>query len=167
MNDTEQREATPPAFQAGYWAKAPRKLMPPATVVTVRQSPNGDKEIVLDVGARLLRPASDIKQLILPGASVQVQIIRTGGGEIVTGLFMPEVKAWAWQMTAQDLADYAREVAEAVGEQRTRVRLAMVGHLKEGFLEVLAKHGFPKDDVDELADDLAVNAVIALEQGPA
>lgn len=172
MTDTQEPVEpvpVPPQFTAEYWAKAPRKLMAPVQVMAVRQV--GDsKEYVLSNGARLVRPAADVKQLIMSGTTVAVQIIHTGGGEIVTGMFLPEVKAWAWQMDAQQLADYAKEVSEAVSAQRLKVRLAMTVHLKGVLREVLDRQPrFTKlgeESQDQLAEELAVAAVIGLEQGP-
>lgn len=164
---TETQVAEPPAFSPAYWDKAPRQQIPPATVVSANTLPNGAKEFILDNGAKLSRPSKDIRQLILVGTQVQVEVVNTGGGQIVTGMFVPQVQAWAWRMSSQELADYCREVTEEVNRQRMQVRLAMTAHLKASMLTVLAKYvTMTPEELDPLAEDLAVHAVISLDEGP-
>lgn len=166
MTDTE---ATPAAFTEQYWSKAPRQLTPPVKIMGINV--RGDrKEFILENGARIVRETADIKQLITTGTTVQVELIGTGSGHIVTGMFLPQVNGWAWKMTAQDLADYAQEVQAAVGEQQMKVRLAMIGHLKSVMLTVLHRQPrFQKlgeETQDQLAEELATEAFIAMETGP-
>jgi hypothetical protein len=138
--------------------------------MAVQNLPNGDKEFLCVSGAKLQRPASDIKQLITPGTDVQIEFIQTSGGQLVTGMFLPAVNGWAWKMDADELAEYTKSVADAVKEQRMQVKLLMVAHLKQAMLDVLNEQPrFQKlgDEAQgELAEELACAAVAALETGP-
>src|SRR6478609_4086920 len=41
--------------------------------------------------------------------NIEVEMIGEG---LVTGMYLPDVKGWAFRMTAQNLADYARDYTE-------------------------------------------------------
>lgn len=175
MTDTNgaaatQVEATPPQFTAEHWRNTRRQLTPPTRIIGINT--RGEfKEFITDNGARFTRAATDLQQLVTVGTTVQIQLIRTGNGELVTGLYLPEVHGWAWEMTNEELADYAKELAEAIHEQRMKVRLAMVRAVVSAMLQVLNTQPrfqkLGKESQDQLAEELAVAAVIAMETGPA
>jgi hypothetical protein len=156
--------AEAPQFTAEYWSKAPRQMSQPTQVVGINNR-NGSKEFVCANGGRLVHPVVDIKQLVTVGTTVQVEVINTGNGQIVTGMFLPQVNGWAWRMTAQELADYAKQVHDAVSKQRVKVRLAMVQQLKGVLLESLKTFQWAclggdmavgQEALDQLAEDMAV-----------
>jgi hypothetical protein len=163
--------AEAPQFTAEYWSKAPRQMSQPTQVVGINNR-NGSKEFVCANGGRLVHPVVDIKQLVTVGTTVQVEVINTGNGQIVTGMFLPQIKGWAWKMSAEDLAAYAKQVADAVNKQRVQVRLEMIRHLKGTMFGVLSDFNWTTlsqqlsgEALDQLAEELATEAVIALEIG--
>lgn len=101
-----------PEFTPEYWQKAPRKTVPATIERVTNVDVNGEAwvEIILKEGARFRRERADIHQLLTANLQVNIEAIVTGAGEIITGLFVPGC-GWAFRMTAEDLAEYARELS--------------------------------------------------------
>lgn len=158
-----------PQFTSDYWRKVPRSTL---KLNIVKVNRKGDwVEIHLSNGLAFQRPASDIQQLLTPGTAVEIEAI--GNGEIITGLLVEGI-GWAFRMTAEDLANYTRELAARIYNQQQETREAMIAHVTvalEATLNVLGViFGDTTEDDDEnlgtLAHKLAVQAVFALETGP-
>src|SRR6478752_2984352 len=104
---TQPDLSIPPQFTAAYWEAAPRKRVPTTIMETKRK--DGLIQIVFVNNMAITRRAEEIRQLIFAGTNVEVEMIGEG---LVTGMYLPDVKGWAFRMTAQNLADYARDYTE-------------------------------------------------------
>lgn len=158
-----------PQFTPEYWRKVPRSTI--KTTIT-RVTNKGDRvEIVLGNGLAFQRPRADIQQLLTANTAVEIEGI--GNGEIITGMFVEGI-GWAFRMTAEELAQYTRELATRIYQQQQETREAMIAHVAvvlEATLNYLGViFGSTTEDDDEnlgtLAQRLAVEAVFALETGP-
>jgi hypothetical protein len=159
-------EATTPAFTPEYWERAPRKLSPKVPIVNINNKDDW-KHIQLANGATLRHPQSMIKQLLTVGTVVQAQFIKTAAGEVVTGCYLPQLNAWAWQLTAQDLADQVKALSVAAQAQAIRTHERMVDHVAERLERALIETWtLTAEDAPMIARDLATVAVEALEKGP-
>lgn len=117
-----------PEFTAEYWQKAPRSTARANIEKVIHHKVDGEMwtEIVLKEGARFRRKRVDIQQLLTPNLVVNVEAIVTGAGEIITGLFV-EGCGWAFRMTAEDLAEYTRELSLQVEKaQRAQFERAVM-----------------------------------------
>lgn len=165
--------ANPPQFAASYWDKVPRKTI--STTIHKVEAKDGWKEFTCGVGSqpmRFRRKAEEITQLIMPGTPVHVEVIHN---ELVTGMYLPDIKAWAFRMTNQELADYAREISGQVHAQRLAARELMLETVAEALLLALDDLGLiiapgelagAHEEYQQMARHLALVAIGALETGP-
>lgn len=168
MTDVQTTE--PPQFTAQYWEKVKRTTFKD-TILSTSSPRDGWKEIKLASGGVLRRESAKVTQLLIAGTVVHVETINR---QFVTGLFLPDIRAWAFRMTAQEIADYTRELAEAVGEREAKARESMMAHVAAAveksltnLLDALGLDGMMDDETRSgLAVSLAYSAVNALEQGP-
>lgn len=166
--------ANVPQFTPEHWARVPRTTMV-AQIERVTHIPLPDNapegfeqrtEIVLKGGLAFQRKRSEIKQLLTANMTVNVESI--GNGKMITGLFCPDVKGWAFRMTNEDLADYTKKLAAFQHQQRRQAEDAMLGFLvrllEEGFDEL----GIEASDERKMAAclHLAGKVMQGLEQGP-
>lgn len=168
--------SNPPQFAAEYWQKVPRQSIP-VVIHKVRDLPTGEKEFFARTQdgnqMRFRRPAAEVAQLILPGAPASVETVNN---ELITGLYLPDVKAWAFRMTAEQIAEYAKAVAMSLHQHRQAVRQKMLDHIAEHLLLGLKALALVSDsddltpeEIEEqngLATHLAQVALTALEAGP-
>lgn len=168
--------ANPPQFTEEYWAKVPRQQVP-VSVRNVRTLDNGDKELICALAngqmLRFRRKQGEIAALITPGAQANLELI---GDELITGLFLPQEKVWAFRMTAADLAEYTKEVSGALMAQRNKARELMNLQVTRAMFRALADLGLisVSDDVEpderseywQMAEHLALIAIGSLESGP-
>lgn len=149
-----------PQFSPDYWRKVPRSTLK-LTITKVNRKGEW-VEIQLSNGLAFQRPSADIQQLLMPGTAVEIEAI--GNGEIITGLLVDGI-GWAFRMTAEDLAQYTRELAVRIYQQQQETREAMIAHVTVALDAKLQDLGVEYDDPN-LAQTLAVEAVFALETGP-
>lgn len=157
-----------PQFTADYWRKAQRKTAPAHIERITNVDVDGEAwvEIVLKEGAAFRRQKSDIQQLLTANLQVNVEAIVTGGGELITGLFVPNC-GWAFRMSAEDLADYACELSLQVEQvQRAQQQRAMTdfANLIGGYL---GQEGLIKphtaDPLGNLTEDSVKEGIIYVE----
>lgn len=170
-----------PQFTPEHWAKVPREVHQCAIkrLTNISSPDNGEPwvEVILTNGGRFRRKKSEIKQLLTVNLEVNVEVIRSREGEMVTGMFVPDV-GWAFRMTNDDLAEYTKQLSLAVHEQRRRAREGMIEYLAVHLLEGLKELGFEMevpsgDDGEVVAQELNMDvgrflaqiAVRAFESG--
>jgi hypothetical protein len=158
-----------PAFTPEHWAKVPRKTVT-ARIAKVDTTELDGVEwslIYLQGGAIIRREKADIKQLLTRHLEIHVELIQNPQGELVTGVFVPDV-GWAFRMTNDDLAEYAKELAAEIQDQQRRQRERMIAHVALALAASGAWGGlqFTPERFQELCQGLAVDAIIALEGGP-
>lgn len=157
--------ATPPQFSPAYWAKAPREMFT-AHIERVTNLEEGWVEIVMKEGMALRRERKHIQQLLAPNAEVQLE---TFNKELVTGLLVPGV-GWAFRMTSEDLAEYAKALSVEMHKQRLAAEQAMISHVGVNLDSALEAMDLFLDDSNyraEVALNLAAIAVASLKTGPA
>jgi hypothetical protein len=126
MTNIPAAVANPPQFTESYWAKVGR-VTRTIHIHKVNDFPdNGEKEFLTREGITFRRKREEITQLIFPGTVAELEVVQTGDGELVTGLFLPDVKAWVFRMTAADLAAYTKQIMATVQDHRRQVREQMV-----------------------------------------
>lgn len=120
MTEAPPALAVRPQFTAEYWTKVPRQTVKAHIQRVTNITVQGEDwvEIVLKEGAAFRRPKADIQQLLTANLEVDVETLNK---ELVTGLFVPNC-GWAFRMTAEDLAEYTKELSIA---QHNRQRAAM------------------------------------------
>lgn len=173
--------ANPPQFTPEYWQKIPRQTVAVKVhKVTTKDDDNGGswKEFVVKMPngkvTRFRRKASEVTQLVMPGTMANLEVV---GDELITGLYLPEVKAWAFRMTADDLAEYTREISGLLHAQRLKARQLMLDTLEEAMLLALDDLGLismsdddrafgASTEARDMARHLAIVAIGALESGP-
>lgn len=173
--------ANPPQFSAAYWEKVPRQTIAAKVhkvETTVTENDYSWKEFICRLPdgqmMRFRRKAEEVNQLVMPGTPVNLEAIHN---ELITGMYLPDVKAWVFRMTAQDLADYTREVSGVLHAQRLAARELMLKSVADALLRALADLGLISplaDDIEADADTefegmaryLALVAIGALETGP-
>ena len=161
-----------PSFTAEYWSKAPRQQAP-AHIERVTNRDGGWVEIVLKEGARFMRRKDEIKQLLTANLAVEVETFSSPAGRMVTGLFVPGI-GWAFRMTAQDLADYARDVATAEWEREQQLKNQIVEHVAKSILTYFGHEAQETDhtpgeyvlSTSFVPQGLAAHIVAAMEKGP-
>lgn len=169
MTDTPPALADLEQYTAEYWKKVPRRTAK-AKIARITNRDNGFVEIALTNNVAFMRQKSDIKQLLTPNLNVNIEVLGPNG-EIITGLFVPDV-GWAFRMTNEDLAEYAKGLAVAEHRRRGRVRDSMVDHAELALEMDLARQmGECPDQPDRYADWIDVRALAeatikALEAGP-
>jgi hypothetical protein len=67
---------------------------------------------------------------------VYVESITNGESAMVTGMWVPE-QGWAFRMTAEDLADYAKDLSALLHTQRNRARAELRSYISLALLEGL------------------------------
>lgn len=154
-----------PQFTPQYWRNVPRQTM--RTHIDRVTNKDGNRvEIVLKGGMAFQRDKDEIKQLLTANAEVEIESI--GQGRIITGLMVPGV-GWAFRMTAEDLAEYTKNLAMAQHEHKVKMVAAMVDHVGAALDAVLEDHNIlpgQNGERKELANELAAEALYALEVGP-
>jgi hypothetical protein len=135
-------------------------------ILAIRDLPGGEwKEFTLVGGMKFARKRSEITLLITPGLEVQVEAIRTAMGQVITGMFVPKV-GWAFRMTNEDLAEYAKKLDAQVSAERAAVMQNMVNHLSVAMEVGLRELGVePEIGLEQAGLFLATVAVGVLEQG--
>jgi hypothetical protein len=140
-----------------------------AQIARITHRDNGFTEIALTNGVAFMRQRSDLKHLLTANLNVHVEVL--GKGEIVTGLFVPNL-GWAFRMSNEDLAEYAKGLATAEHSRRAKVRDSMVDHAELALeMELARQMGESSDLPDRYADWIDVHALAetvirALETGP-
>jgi hypothetical protein len=175
LNGVAPAVGNPPQFQAEYWNKIPR-LTVSVVIHKVRDLPEtGEKEFfATTVGGdqmRFRRKIGEINQLVMPGTPANIELIQN---ELITGMYLPDVKAWVFRMTAQDLADYTKEISGHLHAQRLKARELMIDTMADELYVGLAEVGLIDEDAGErltqeyrdMARHLALLAIAALESGP-
>lgn len=109
-------------FTPEYWDKAPRvKARNKLVRITNMPLVEGDYEYVEFVFAdnqAFQRRREDLN----PNVNLHVNMdayVETINGELVTGMWIPE-QGWAFRMTSEDLAEYAKRLSAAMHNQRQR-----------------------------------------------
>lgn len=145
MTDAPPALTQRPQFTAEYWQKVPRQTVK-AKIDRVTNLEDDWVEIVLTNGAAMRRAKSEINTLLTANLDIEVEMIKMPTGIIVTGLFVPSKLAgplggamgqWAFRMTAEDLAEYAKEVTAVVHEQNMAMRaneIHLMGELIKTYL---------------------------------
>jgi len=165
-----------PQFTAEYWAKVPRQTLAVVIHKTKELPETGEKEFFANVTAngkqmRFRRKTHEITQLIMPGTPANLELV---ADELITGMYLPDVKAWVFRMTAQDLADYAKEISGVLHAQRLKARDLMLTAVADALMDGLydlsliddEASGHLLDEYRSMAEHLALLAIGALESGP-
>lgn len=118
MPGTPPALAQPPQFTTAYWDKAPRAMVK-TKLDRITKVGDTHTEFVFDGGARAFQRNNDelnpdMMKLLHANSEVFVQ---TFNGELVTGLFVPN-NGWVFQMTSEDMVDYAKRLSAAAHKQR-------------------------------------------------
>lgn len=152
-----------PQFTALYWDKAVRAK---EKVKLVRMTNMPDSELMefaFDNGAAFQRRKSELN----PDIDLHVNLlvyVETINNELVTGMWIPE-QGWAFRMTSQDLADYAKKLMSAMYEQRQAADNALRGFLALAIRDaVFEQRGEDVAGVDW--DAVATMVMDAMQQGP-
>lgn len=186
LNGAAPALGNPAQFTAEYWTHVPRQTL--AVVIhKVRDLPQtGEKEFFAKTGTgdqmRFRRKAHEITQLVMPGTPANIELIQN---ELITGMYLPDVRAWVFHMSAQDLADYTKEISGHLHEQRLKARELMLDAVTEAILVALmelelvvdpgsvesphpafAEPNPATEDSVRMARHLALVAIGALESGP-
>lgn len=154
---TQPDLSIPPQFTAAYWEAAPRKRVPTTIMETKRK--DGLIQIVFVNNMAITRRAEEIRQLIFAGTNVEVEMIGEG---LVTGMYLPDVKGWAFRMTAQNLADYARDYTEQEQAKQAAATQQMRAFLTKVIETYLVTSGGEVFDADG-TDVVVVEAPIDVE----
>lgn len=158
-----------PNFTPEYWQKVPRRQVPKRIERINHPEFNGEEwvEIILEGGGAFRRKKAEINALLLPRTEVEVELIVAQNGELITGLFLPREKTWAFRMSNEDLASYARAVAMDVARRQHEAREAMIAHVALALGVSMERQGlcdmFTPEKFYEVCQGLAVDAIIALE----
>lgn len=163
-----------PQFTPEHWAKV-RRDVHSAVIQRVTHIPLPEgadpadqrTEIVLQGGMAFQRKRSEIKQLLT--ANMKVNIESIGGGKMITGMFCPDVKGWAFRMTNEDLAEYTKRLSVHQHERRRRAEDAMLEFLVRIIEDGLDELGIGcESDERKMAASLHLAAKVmqGLEQGP-
>jgi len=176
LNGVAPALGNPPQFTPAYWNTVPRQTID-VVVHRVKDIPeSGEKEFLVKVAAngqqmRFRQKTAKITQLVMPGTPVHLELI---GNELVTGMYLPDVSAWAFRMTSQDLADYTKEISGVLHAQRLKARQLMLETVAGALLIGLYETGLANDEATGqlteeymgMARHLALVAIGALESGP-
>lgn len=133
-----------PQFTAQHWDKVPRektkvKLIR-MTNLPLQENDIEFVEFAFDNDQAFKRRKSELN----PDTSLHVNMtvyVETIGGEIVTGMWVPE-QGWVFRMTSQDLADYAQRLSTAMHRQREQA----LGQLTE-FIAATIRDGLAEQGV--------------------
>ena len=136
-----------PQFTTLYWDKVPREKVK-AKVKRITAIDDEYTEFVFDNGNAFQRRTETLDPDVMnrsklhANSIVYVELIND---ELVTGMWVPEV-GWAFRMTSEDLADYARKLAGAMHARRQAAEEELVEFMAEAILEGLAEQGVIFED---------------------
>lgn len=108
-----------PQFTDAYWAKAPREKTK-TKLVRITHLDDEFDQFVFDNGNAFDRRVADLNSDVKLHANQDVYV-ETINGELVTGMWVPE-QGWAFRMSAQDLADYAKKMITAMHNKRQNAK---------------------------------------------
>ena len=160
-----------PNFTPEFWQKVPRRQVRKRIAKINHVEFNGEDwtELILEGGGAFRRKKSEIGALLLPRTEIEVELIVSQDGELITGVFLPNERTWAFRMTNEELATYARSVANELTRRRQEARHQMIAHVAQAMSMSLERQGldemFAPEKFIEVCQGLAVDAVMALETG--
>lgn len=176
MSEAPPALVSTPQFTPEYWHKVPRQTQSAEIMRVTNVDVDGVAwvEIAFKNGLAFKRKKSDIGQLLTANMKVHVEFL--GNGELITGMLVPDV-GWVFRMTAEDLAEYTRELSLAAHERRRAQKQQMIDHLAPFMVDALIRLGFEftpdsgeeadaRDVMARTAQYLASVAISALEAGP-
>lgn len=134
LNSVAPPAFTPnPQFTPAYWDKAPRSKQK-LKLLRMTKLEGGFTEFVFDDNSAFQRKTDSLDPEVILHAN-QVVYVETIQASLVTGLWVPE-QGWAFRMTSEDLAEYARGLSELMHRRQVEAKneLAEFVHvaLREG-----------------------------------
>lgn len=159
--------STLPQFTAAFWDKAPRDMNPSKVKHVVTKLIEDDEtyiEFAFANGNAFMRKQSECDPEIFSKLHANMQVfVQTYQGELVTGLFVPEV-GWVFKMTSQDLADYARKIVTDVQVKRSRAKAELEDFFTDQIVRGLQEQGAVDGHLDGDAFMASVDFVINVDQ---
>lgn len=135
-----------PQFTPGHWDRVPREKTK-TKITRITKIDDEFTEFVFEGGSAFQRRTEDLNPEVNLHVNLQAYV-ETIGGELVTGMWIPE-QGWAFRMTSQDLADYAKNLSAMIHKQRQAAREELKDYIADAIKAGLGEQ-VDVEDVDGL-----------------